>query len=328
MYIANVISIVISTSIIFLLVSVVTLVGFYRRIISKNSFLLLAFGTILTDLFLQGYLYQQLTSRKQAFAPPSFLETVTQNKKLSRMGTFTEPGFLMLEKSTLQPNLNMLWNISSINSVTPLPLVGHEHYYSAVLRNFQMMDIGNVSYVISQKPLNNKQLALVSKTDYSFVYKNTAAFPHEYFVSNYEIAHTNDEVFSLLLANKDRFPSEVILEKPISLPQGHTVSKSNFQIQKVILEEEKKVMQTVSKQDGILVVLDSFYPSWEARTDDKKTEILRANGIFQAILVPQGTHTIVFSYVPRMFWYGLGISTFSFIVSTVLSIKRLNKSQK
>jgi len=49
---------------------------------------------------------------------------------------------------------------------------------------------------------------------------------------------------------------------------------------------------------GILVLNDVWHPWWRAAVDGRPTEILKANVIFRAVVVPAGKHTVRFTFHP------------------------------
>lgn len=61
-------------------------------------------------------------------------------------------------------------------------------------------------------------------------------------------------------------------------------------------------------QPGILVLSDLYYPGWQAFTNDRPIEILRANALTRGLPLGPGTHHILFRYHPRMFYLGLRIA--------------------
>ena len=61
-------------------------------------------------------------------------------------------------------------------------------------------------------------------------------------------------------------------------------------------------------QRGFLVLSEVFFPGWAATIDGKDTEILRADGIFRAVLMPEGAHQVKFTYFPLSFEVGALIS--------------------
>ena len=81
--------------------------------------------------------------------------------------------------------------------------------------------------------------------------------------------------------------------------------------QATIIEDhpERPRIDVESKAPGYLVVADAFAPGWTARNDGKSVELLRANGMFRAVRVAAGTHTIEMRYAPVSVRRGLWLST-------------------
>ena len=68
------------------------------------------------------------------------------------------------------------------------------------------------------------------------------------------------------------------------------------------------VVEAALRTDGVLVLRDTFDPSWSATVDGLPAEIVRANGLHRAVALLPGRHVIRFSYRPRDFVVGLKIS--------------------
>ena len=81
-------------------------------------------------------------------------------------------------------------------------------------------------------------------------------------------------------------------------------------------------IQVTASQPGWLVVADTWYPGWQARLDGEQVPVLRANYLFRAVAVEQGTHQVEFIYRPFSFWFGLGISLFCWLVVFILGYWR------
>jgi prepilin-type N-terminal cleavage/methylation domain-containing protein len=59
---------------------------------------------------------------------------------------------------------------------------------------------------------------------------------------------------------------------------------------------------------GLLLLRDSYDPSWRAEVDGVAAEIVRANGLYRAVALAPGSHVIRFSYRPSDLIHGLIIS--------------------
>jgi hypothetical protein len=78
------------------------------------------------------------------------------------------------------------------------------------------------------------------------------------------------------------------------------------------------VLEAALRDDGILVLRDTFDPSWRATVDGLPAEVVRANGLHRAVALPPGKHVIRFSYRPRDFVVGLSISMLVLMALAVL----------
>jgi len=67
--------------------------------------------------------------------------------------------------------------------------------------------------------------------------------------------------------------------------------------------------------EAYLILNDAFYPGWHATVNGEATQIYRANVMFRAVRVPEGQSTVIFEFVPRL-WYGA--MAFGAVVWTII----------
>jgi uncharacterized membrane protein YfhO len=60
--------------------------------------------------------------------------------------------------------------------------------------------------------------------------------------------------------------------------------------------------------DGYLALLDSFDPAWTVDVDGQPAPLMRANGLFRAVHLTRGQHTVSFAYRPRTLLAGAAIT--------------------
>lgn len=70
--------------------------------------------------------------------------------------------------------------------------------------------------------------------------------------------------------------------------------------------------------DTYLVSSEVWYPGWTAYVDGKKTGILRSNISFRTVFIPKGNHTVLMTYSPGIFVFGLFVSLVSFGILIIL----------
>jgi len=68
------------------------------------------------------------------------------------------------------------------------------------------------------------------------------------------------------------------------------------------------VVRAGLQSDGYLALLDSYDPAWTVDVDGTPAPMMRANGLFRAVHLTRGSHTVTFSYRPRTLAVGAAIT--------------------
>jgi hypothetical protein len=76
----------------------------------------------------------------------------------------------------------------------------------------------------------------------------------------------------------------------------------------VLYTPERVVIDARLASEGYLVLTDAWDPGWTALVDGMPATTIRADVIFRAVLLPEGTHRVEFLYRPRAFYTGLVLS--------------------
>jgi prepilin-type N-terminal cleavage/methylation domain-containing protein len=80
------------------------------------------------------------------------------------------------------------------------------------------------------------------------------------------------------------------------------------------------IIATMLPGDGYVVLRDSYDPSWRAEVDEAPATIVRANGLYRAVRIRAGSHTIRFHYAPRELQIGLAISAMAALMLTAIGV--------
>ena len=138
-------------------------------------------------------------------------------------------------------------------------------------------------------------LAFVARTTNAYVYENPRALPRAFVVTDWRFAD-----FAALDANgwPDVDPrTTVLLERaPLNLPPAFARGTNTARI--VRYANTEVVIDVDAPAGGILVLNDVWHPWWRATIDGAAADILRANVIFRAVVVPPGTHQVRFTFHP------------------------------
>jgi uncharacterized membrane protein YfhO len=79
------------------------------------------------------------------------------------------------------------------------------------------------------------------------------------------------------------------------------------------------IVEAALRTEGVLLLRDTYDPSWRATVDLEPAEIVRANGIHRAVALPPGRHVIRFSYRPRDFFQGLIVTVLAGLCLCVIT---------
>lgn len=81
------------------------------------------------------------------------------------------------------------------------------------------------------------------------------------------------------------------------------------------------------RQEGYVVLLDSYDPGWRVSVDGRAGRLLRANVMYRAVHAPAGRHLIEFVYRPRAVILGLILTSLS-AAAALIAARRLSSSRR
>jgi len=64
---------------------------------------------------------------------------------------------------------------------------------------------------------------------------------------------------------------------------------------------------------GYLVLSDVYYPGWRATVDGAPAEVLRADYVFRAVMLPPGEHTVRMEFASWTWRVGLAVSIVTWV---------------
>jgi hypothetical protein len=73
-------------------------------------------------------------------------------------------------------------------------------------------------------------------------------------------------------------------------------------------EPQRVELTAMLRSPGLVVVADMYYPGWNLTVDGRPAEILRTNRAMRGVVLPAGTHRLVFRYDPSSFRLGIALS--------------------
>ncbi|MBN1120392.1 MAG: YfhO family protein [Anaerolineae bacterium] len=202
-------------------------------------------------------------------------------------------------RASLLPNLFMLDGVSSINNFDPL-LIGHYADTMDDLDNLppekqiERLVEYNVSVLLTPNPRDD--LDLLAKAGDIYAYQTPCTVPRATFET---CAPADSGVVCQPLTSGLVFPD---IEEPTHM---------SFEV--------------VTPMAGWLLLRDTYYPGWDAYVDDVYVETKLANGVFRAVEVPEGTHTVDFEYQPgsvRLGWMISGAAIYAWGIVWTMGLTR------
>lgn len=208
-----------------------------------------------------------------------------------------------------------------------VPGFGEEDLSSNLYR-LKILDILGVKYILdrtengsTEKTFPVDRFKLLHEENGWRIFENLKASPRMFLASDYKIFKSNDE-FEKMFFSKDFNPSQtLLLEEDIG-----TISKNQEagELNIVSYTPNKITLTVKTDSQKLLFLSDTYYPGWKAFVDGKETKIYRADFSFRAILLPEGSHNVLFKYKPKSFELGLKTTIIS-IITTIVFLYLLDK---
>jgi len=146
------------------------------------------------------------------------------------------------------------------------------------------------------------------------IWEDLDAGPRAFLACPAAVKSSVDEALSALPRLSD-LRREIILDRqvpnacaPGSLAPGGTLESFSARGNDVTIRYR-------ADAPGILVVADAYHEGWQARLDGVPADILRVNGAFRGVAIPQaGVHLVEYSYRPPHWRASLGAAAAGLVV--------------
>ena len=115
---------------------------------------------------------------------------------------------------------------------------------------------------------------------------------------------------------------QVLLTEPAGLKKAE---KFSGQVERVEYAPNRVSIETSQNAEGILVLLDNYFPGWKVEVDGKPQRIYQANHFYRGVKLRPGNHHIEFSYEPIGLKMGVIISAVTFTFLIILFIVPLKR---
>lgn len=171
-----------------------------------------------------------------------------------------------------------------------------EERRSRLIENLDILSMMGGKYIISGLTLDHPRLKLLSGDKYTdfdltlYLYELTDTRPRYYFAEDV-VSRPHQDFQGLMQNSTLSFKSETYLD---CVQCVSSEGKSKFDVR--AHKNGYYAFETSTANEQYLVLSESNIPGWNAFVDGKEAPIMRANGLYMAVAVPEGQHEVTFEY--------------------------------
>lgn len=270
---------------------------------------------VATDQFLQSQ-----PPGRVAVLSPYAQEVYEQYVSLRSFGP-ADPAYLQGLRESLLPNLNASLHLPGVGNYDPLTLRLYHDLWDRAAANrdgppeaaLQGESQAALNLLGARYLVSDDDLPLPTIYDAGpRIYRNDTALPAAFVVSGARVIEDEETRLAALLDPAFDPRAEVLLTRSPSaaLPRSDQEQAGLPQAEPSVSRPgpDQVVIQVEMAQPGYLVLIDSYYPGWQATADGQTAEILTADHAFRAVALEAGEHMVVLKYRPLSFRAGAWIS--------------------
>ncbi len=227
----------------------------------------------------------------------------------------------------LTDNYGSLYDVMDIHGISPLWLAGPYTIIEGDVPDARSWELFAVRYVFSDwQELPVPTQIVSSGTDrYGDVNLHELSDPRPFALLDYQYVVADDEsAYGLLRDPTFDARRTVILSNDPGIATSADAPAAATVMQ---FTPETIIIHADAAHDAILSLALPNYPGWYATIDGAATDLLRAYGALDAVVVPSGSHTIRLDYNPLSYRVGASLSLFTWlgvgILGIVLIVRRI-----
>ncbi|MBN1317951.1 MAG: YfhO family protein [Anaerolineales bacterium] len=220
-------------------------------------------------------------------------------------------------REALLPNTGILDKVPSANNFDPLLSNRYVTLRDAVdnaERDVQdrLLRMMGVEILITDNDLNDREIIHVNQDVYFSRIQDP--LPRAFMAYNTLTVGSSQEALEIITGSDFDPYKMVVLEKAGELDiEIKLESEIDPQSLENALNNSIR-LRTSSPSDGVLVLLDTYYPGWQVFVDGEPGSILPANLAFRGVPLKAGEHMVEFIYRPAGFRLGAALSGSAWLI--------------
>lgn len=272
----------------------------YLKDIALSSFLIVI---IIIDLFRFGWKFIPFTNPEYLFPKTKitfFLQSQNQPFR-----------FMSLDSRIFPPNFSVVYRLQTVEGYDPVYTNRYGEYLGMWIRGkpdispydfnriltpqnieSRLADLANVRYVLSLRDEQSAKLQFVVQEGETRLYENKDTYPRIFLAEKIISAKSKQEAANLLMDKSVDLRKTAILEEIITIPETELQDGEKAEI--VLYSENIIKIRVQSIVSRILILTDTYYPTWNVYIDGKRGKIYRTDYTFRGVIVPPGEHIIEF----------------------------------
>jgi hypothetical protein len=166
-------------------------------------------------------------------------------------------------------------------------------------------DLFGVRYVATGVPveqidssLKPGDLTFIVRTKDAYVYENPRALPRVMVLTDWRLADFDDLLRSGWPSGVDPRRTALLKKAPAGFVPGKLGGDSGSAWITRYTNTDITIVADAPAGGGMVLLNDVWHPWWRARVDGEEVEIMKANGIFRAVVIPSGRHRVRFTFHP------------------------------
>lgn len=137
------------------------------------------------------------------------------------------------------------------------------------------------------------------------IYENKKVLPRFFLTSSYIVESDRQKIVDEIFKSANN--KTIVLEENVpSIIKLQT--DPNAKIKLISYTPNRNSFISTAATDMLFFISDAYYEGWKVNIDQQPAKIYRANYSFRAVVVPAGKHTLIFTYAPQSYYFGLLIS--------------------